>query len=138
MSEPTSTSLPGRLLPWLAPLLAITAAYLYAFPQPNLFYAAVVLVHAFAGVLAACLLLPFLYRLLHTKRAIAGIGWIFVAAGALFGIALIKIGTARAEWKWLYIHIFLSLIGVAFLAADWLARRRFRPSTIAVPVLTAF
>jgi len=37
---------------WLVLFLAVSAAYLYSFPQPNLFYAAVVLLHALSGVSA--------------------------------------------------------------------------------------
>ena len=40
----------GRALPGLLIFLSVSAAYLYAFPQPNVFYAVVVLLHAVAGV----------------------------------------------------------------------------------------
>ncbi|HZZ16744.1 MAG TPA: hypothetical protein VFE08_12355, partial [Candidatus Sulfotelmatobacter sp.] len=51
----------GRSLPWLLTLLVISAAYLYAFPQANIFYAAIVLLHALAGVFTAILLIRALY-----------------------------------------------------------------------------
>jgi len=52
-----SESFAARALAWLLPFLVISAAYLYAFPQPNLFYAGVVLAHALGGVTAAILLI---------------------------------------------------------------------------------
>ena len=55
----------SRTLSWLLPFLVFSAAYLYAFPQPNIFYAVVVLLHALAGVIAAILLIPMLIRLLR-------------------------------------------------------------------------
>ena len=42
-----------RALSWLLPFLVVSAAYLYTFPQPNIFYAGVVLLHALAGVVTA-------------------------------------------------------------------------------------
>jgi hypothetical protein len=108
----------GRALSWLLPFLVISAAYLYTFPQPNIFYAGVVLLHALGGVLTAILLIPALFRLLREGSFVARAGWLLVAAGAVLGIILIKTGTPRTEWKWLYFHILISLIGVGFLI-DW-------------------
>ena len=113
----------SRPLPWLVAFLAISAAYLYTFPQANVFYAVVVLLHALTGVIAAILLLSILIRLLRTGTFLARIGWLLVAAGAILGIILIKTGTPRAEWKWLYLHIVISLIGLGFLLADKLGSR---------------
>ena len=61
----------GRALSWLLPFLLISAAYLYAFPQPTVFYAGVVLLHAFSGVVAAVLLVPALIRLLRNGSFLA-------------------------------------------------------------------
>lgn len=113
----------GRALSWLLIVLVISAAYLYTFPQPNLFYAAAVLVHALGGVVAALLLLVVLYRGLISGTFCARAGWLLIALGAAFGVALIRVGTARPEWKWLYLHIAISLAGVALLAADSLGQR---------------
>ena len=41
-----------------------------------------------------------------------------MAAGAVLGLILIKTGTPRTEWKWLYFHIVISLVGVGLLLAD--------------------
>ncbi len=38
-----------RILSWLIAFLAISAAYLYTFPQANILYAVVVLLHAAGG-----------------------------------------------------------------------------------------
>ena len=113
----------GRALSWLLPFLLISAAYLYAFPQPTVFYAGVVLLHAFSGVVAAVLLVPALIRLLRNGSFLARAGWLLVAAGAVLGLILIKTGTPRTEWKWLYLHIVISLVGVGLLIADQVGRR---------------
>ncbi len=119
----TSGGFAGRALSWLVWLLVLSAAYLYAFPQPNIFYAGVVLLHALGGVVAAILLVPTLFRLLRNGSFSARAGWFLVSAGAVLGIILIKTGTPRAEWRWLYLHILISLAGVGFLIADRLSRR---------------
>ena len=89
----------GRALSWLLPFLLISAAYLYAFPQPTVFYAGVVLLHAFSGVVAAVLLVPALIRVLRNGSSLARAGWLLVAAGAVLGLILIKTGTPRTEWN---------------------------------------
>ena len=71
--EPRSRGLTqGRALTWLLAFLTVSAAYLYAFPQPNVFYAGVVLLHALAGVVTAFLLLLFLaHRVAKSKSCLA-------------------------------------------------------------------
>ena len=54
-----------KLLMGTVAFLAASAVYLYGFPQPNLFYAVVVLLHLAAGIVATLLLLPLLGRLLR-------------------------------------------------------------------------
>src|SRR5208282_2805997 len=125
----------GRALPWLLLFLVISAAYLYAFPQPNLFYAAVVLLHALAGVIAAILLLPALFRLLLNGSFIQRAGWFLIAAGAVLGLMLIKTGTPRTEWKWLYLHILISLAGVGLLIAPKLGLRPWAALSAGAAVL---
>ncbi|MFZ0999564.1 MAG: hypothetical protein WAO17_15265, partial [Candidatus Sulfotelmatobacter sp.] len=125
----------GRTLSWLLPFLVISAAYLYAFPQPNIFYAVVVLLHALAGAIASILLIPMSIRLLRTGNFLARAGWLLVAAGAVLGIILIKTGTPRAEWNWLYLHIVISLAGVALLIAENMGRRGWLSSSAATTVL---
>jgi Flp pilus assembly protein TadD len=124
-----------RALSWLLLFLVISAAYLYTFPQPNIFYAGVVLLHAAAGVVTAILLVLALFRLLRNGNFLAGSGWLLVAAGAVLGIVLIKTGTARTEWKWLYLHIVVSLVGVGLLVAGKLGQRGWLASNAATAVL---
>ena len=97
---------------WLLAFLVISAAYLYAFPQANILYAAVVLLHAFTGVVTAILLVPTLFRFLRNGSLVSRAGWVLVAVSAVLGLILIKTGTSRAEFKWLYLHIAISLVGV--------------------------
>jgi Flp pilus assembly protein TadD len=136
MSEnPLQGSFAGRVLAWLIPFLGISAVYLYGFPQPNLFYAGVVLLHAVGGVLAATLLIPFLLRVFRRGSILAGSGWVLIAAGAILGLILIKTGTPRTEWKWLYAHIVLSVIGAGLLIVDKLSGRDSSVGTVAVRVV---
>ncbi len=122
-----------RALSWLLPFLVISAAYLYTFPQANIFYAAVVLLHALTGVVAAILSTPVLFRMLRRGGLIARAGWALTAVGAVLGLILIKTGTPRAEWKWLYLHIAISLAGVGLLITGKLGERpASRVSTAAV------
>jgi len=111
-----------RVLGWLVVFLAASAAYLYAYPQPNIFYACVVLLHAFGGALATIVLLPMLVRLLRTGNFLSRIGWLLMTAGGVVGIVLIKTGTSRPEWTTLYVHIVVSSAGFGLLVAAWLGR----------------
>ena len=112
-----------RVLFWLMAFLAVSAAYLYTFPQPNIVYAGVVLLHALGGVLAAILLIPTLLQLLRTGSVSSRLGWLLIALGAILGLILIKTGTLRPEWNKLYLHIVFSLAGIALLLADRLGKR---------------
>jgi len=126
-----------RVLSWLVAFLAISAAYLYTFPRPTVLYAGVVLLHALGGVIAAILLLLSLFRRLRQASFVARSGWLLVAAGPVLGIILIKTGTSRPEWKWLYLHIAISLAGVAFLIAGHLGRRGWMASNAGTAALRA-
>jgi hypothetical protein len=111
-----------RALPWLLTFLFLSAIYLYAFPQANVFYAGVVLCHVLAGVVASVYLFVFLFRFLRQASVIARLGWILIAASAVVGLVLIKLGTSRAELNWLYLHIGLAVVGSVILFADWAGR----------------
>jgi tetratricopeptide (TPR) repeat protein len=122
----------GRVLPWLVGALAASAAYLYAFPQPNIFYAVIVLLHALGGVLLAAVLVPSFLSLWRSGSFWSRAGWLLIAAGAVVGLILIKTGTPRTEWNKLYLHILISLAGIGLLTASWLAKRETsRPGAIA-------
>src|ERR1700730_7323908 len=127
----------GRALPWLLPLLVITAAYLYTFPQPNTFYAVVVPLHALGGVVAAILVVPTLLRVLRSGSWFSRAGWTLIATGAILGLILIKTGTPRTEWRWLYLHIAISLVGVAVLFAEWLGERGWLASSFGSDAIRA-
>src|SRR5215470_5521320 len=103
----------GKLFSGLVLFLVASAAYLYTFPQPNVFYAVIVLLHAVVGVVATALLLLYLFRVLRQGGYLLRAGWVVLTAGALVGCWLIYTGTSRPEWNWLYLHILLSLAGVA-------------------------
>jgi Flp pilus assembly protein TadD len=132
-----------RALYWLIAILAASAVYLYAFPQPNVFYAAIVLLHALLGAAAAVLLLPVFWQLLRNGNFSSRAGWLLIAIGAAIGLVLIKTGTPRSEWSKLYFHILISLAGLGFLIAGWLSSRQSwergtAASATAVRVLICF
>src|SRR5260370_20937956 len=117
-----------QVLFWLLIFLVVSAGSLYTFPQPDVFYAVVVLLHALGGVGATILLVHTLIQLLRSGDVLSRTGWLFIVAGAILGLLLIKTGTARTEWKWLYFHIVISLAGVGLLFGDWAGRRGRVPS----------
>ncbi|MGH9500325.1 MAG: tetratricopeptide repeat protein [Terriglobales bacterium] len=108
----------GRALTWLLIFLSASAAYLYVLPQPNIFYAGVVLLHALAGLITAFLLLLFLARRLRGRNLASRLGWILLTTGALVGLILIKTGTPRSQWNLMYLHIGLSLAALGVLIAE--------------------
>jgi len=124
----------GRALPWLLAFLVISAAYLYAFPQANILYAAVVLLHAFTGVVTAILLVPALFRLLRNGSLVSRAGWMLIAVSAVVGLILIKTGTSRAEFKWLYLHIAIALVGIGLLIVDKVGERSSLPANWVVKI----
>jgi len=79
----TSGGFIGRALVGLVIFLVLSAAYLYTFPQPNIPYAGVVLLHALAGVLVAVLLIPAFVRLMRTGSFSSRAGWLLIAVGAV-------------------------------------------------------
>jgi tetratricopeptide (TPR) repeat protein len=115
--------------------LFTSAVYLYAFPQPNLFYAAVVLLHVVAGAITTLLLVLFLFRLLRPESIPSRLGWVLVAAGAVVGLILIKTGTPRVEWNLLYAHMVLSLAGGGILFAEWAGKRGWLGPGIAASII---
>ena len=129
------------MLLWLVVFLTVSAAYLYTFPQANIFYAGMVLLHALGGAVAAVLLIPSLIRLLRTGSLASRGGWLLVVIGAVTGVVLIKTGTSRSEWNKLYAHMVLSGAGVAVLVAAWLLRhgsdRHITHSRVSASVLRA-
>src|SRR5271157_5644524 len=103
--------------------LTISALYLYAWPAPNLFYAAAVLFHVGLGAVfcvAGLILLPRVLR----GPVIVKLGALILAVGSVLGLALIYTGTSHSHWNLMYAHIAVSTIAVLLLAAWFWSRRR--------------
>src|SRR5256886_15965710 len=96
-----------RVISGLLIFLCLSAVYLYAFPQTNLVYLVVVLLHALAGVVAMALFLIFLWRRVRQESFFARIGWALVAARGILGLGVVQTGTPRAEWDWLYLPLII-------------------------------
>ena len=104
--------------------LFVSAVYLYAFPAPTIFYAAIVLLHTAIGVGISFALIGVFARKFRHWTPSERIGWAIFAAGAVAGLILIYTGTPRSEWNLLYVHMALSAIACALLAALWISKRR--------------
>src|SRR6266849_6320899 len=104
-------------------LLTLSAIYLYAYPTATIMYGGSVLLHTGAGILLAVLLIPILRQVFRDCPLEIRFGWGLIAIGALFGIALIKIGTPNRFRVWLFLHIALCAVGVLFVATSWVVRR---------------
>jgi tetratricopeptide (TPR) repeat protein len=113
----------GRVLSTLVVFLFISALYLFAFPQPNVIYPAIVLLHLLLGVLAAVLLIPALRQAFRNHEVGPFLGRAALTAGALLGLVLVYTGTPRAEWNWLYAHIIVSVVGLGILFSVWAGKR---------------
>src|SRR4030088_9993 len=125
----------SRVVSGLLIFLFTSAAYLYSFPQSNIFYAVVVLLHVVAGVVTALLLAAFLFRVLRDGTTASRVGWVLLASGATAGLVLIKTGTPRVEWNLLYAHILLSLAGVGIIFAGWAGKRGWLASRVGSSVI---
>src|SRR5580765_6149185 len=124
-----------KLLRALIFVLLLTAAYLYPFPQANILYPAVVLLHVFGGVVATALLVRLLWPLLRQGNFVSKAGWLLLAVGAVLGLVLMRTGTPHSEFKWLYAHIIASVAGISFLLAEGIGRRGWVSSNAAVRVV---
>ncbi len=115
----------NRALSLLIGFLAVSAIYLYAFPQANVFYAGVVLLHVVAGVVASVWLLLWLVGSWRQGEPLVRVGMVFLFLGAIPGLALIYTGALRSEWTLVYVHLSLSFLGAGLIAAariGWLSR----------------
>jgi Tfp pilus assembly protein PilF len=128
----------NRLLPPLIGFLVLSAVYLYAFPQANLFYPAIVLLHTAAGVAGSILLALGLVRRWREAQPVLRAGILLLSLGAILGLALIYTGTLRTEWPLVYAHLGVSFLGAGLMAAAWLGERgwqRNHPALCVVGVL---
>jgi len=130
-----------RLFSSFIVFLTVSAIYLYAFPQANVAFAVVVLLHALLGIVTTIILLFRLWRTLRDGSTFSAIGWVLLTVGGLVGIALIWLGTSRNHWTLLYTHLALSFLGVTFLIANfarergWFGRRTLAQIIVPLVVL---
>src|SRR5271167_4250353 len=102
--------------------LTISAIYLYAWPAPNLFYAAAVLFHVGLGVVF-CVAGLFLLRDALRGPLLVKLGAVVLAAGSVLGLVLIYTGTSHVHRNLMYAHIVVSAIAVILLGAWFWSQR---------------
>jgi tetratricopeptide (TPR) repeat protein len=124
----------GRVLSLLIGFLVVSAIYLYAFPQANVFYAGMVLLHAVAGVVASVCLLLWLVRSWRQGDLLVRIGIAILFLGAIPGLVLIYTGALRTEWTLVYVHLGVSFLGAGLIAAARLGDLGWLPRHAAVRV----
>lgn len=124
----------NRLLPLLIAFLAVSAIYLFAFPQANLLYPAIVLLHTAAGVAASILLILWLLRKWREGQPLQRAGVFLLSLGAILGLTLIYTGTLRTEWPLVYAHLGVSFLGAGLMAAARLGERGWQRSHPALRV----
>src|SRR5271155_5727881 len=131
----------NRALSLLIAFLVASAVYLYAFPQANVLYAGVVLLHAVAGGVVSVWLLFWLARCWRQGEPLVRIGMVFLFLGAIPGLVLIYTGALRTEWTLVYVHLALSFLGAGLLVAarlgdrGWLSRHAVLRAAIVLAVL---
>src|SRR5580658_4713184 len=125
----------NRTLSLLIGFLVVSAIYLYAFPQANVLYAGVVLLHAVAGVVASILLLVWLARSWRQGKPLLRIGMVMLFVGAIPGLILIYTGALRTQWTLVYVHIAVSFLGAGLIAAAQLGARGWLPRHAIVRVV---
>src|SRR5260221_10883762 len=81
--------------PRILVLLAVTSIYLYGFPSATLTYSGVLLFHLGAGVVLTVLMVAYFVNCWREQKFGNRVGWSLLAAGANFGILVVKIGEAQ-------------------------------------------
>ena len=114
----------NRFLSLLIGFLVVSAIYLYTFPQANVLYAGVVLLHAVAGVVASIWLLLWLLRSWREGEPLVRVGTLLLFLGAIPGLALIYTGALRTQWTLVYVHLALSFFGAGLIFAARVGRAR--------------
>src|SRR5207302_8448703 len=84
----SGVSASSRAFSALLVFLVVSATYLYTFPQPNTFYAVIVLLHATTGVVAAVMLAIFFFRWLRSACFAGHAGWVLLGSGAAIATVL--------------------------------------------------
>ena len=116
--------------------LTISAIYLYAWPAPNAFYAAVVLLHVGLGVLfciGGLRLLPAAMR----QPLLVRLATLVLVGGAALGLVLIYTGASRPYTKLLLSHGATSFLAVALLAGWGYSRLGQEHRSAWIPALGA-
>src|SRR6516165_3319262 len=116
--------------------LTLSAIYLYAWPAPTIFYAAVVLAHVGLGVLfciGGLRLLPAVLK----QPPIIKLATLVLIIGAVLGLALIYTGASRPYTNLLLSHAAVSFLAVALLAGWWYSHRKQPCSSAWIPALSA-
>ena len=116
--------------------LMLSAIYLYAWPAPNIFYAAVVLAHVGLGVLfciGGLRLLPAVLK----QPPIIKLATLVLIIGAVLGLALIYTGASRPYTNLSLSHAAVSFLAVALLAGWWYSHRKQPCSSAWIPALSA-
>ncbi len=128
----------SRVLPRLIGFLVLSAIYLYAFPQANLVYPAIVLLHVAAGILAGILLAIWLLRRWVQQGLLMRTAMLLLFGGAAIGAVLIYTGTPRFEWSLVYAHLGLSFIGAGLMFALLLGERGMPGQPVAVRIIAVW
>jgi Tfp pilus assembly protein PilF len=116
--------------------LTLSAIYLYAWPAPNVFYAAVVLAHVGLGVLfciGGLRLLPMAMR----QPLLVKLAALVLIVGAILGLVLIYTGASRPYTRLLLSHGAVSFLAVALLAGWWYIRRKSLTGSAWIPATAA-
>jgi Flp pilus assembly protein TadD len=103
--------------------LTVTAVYLAAWPAPNLFYAAVVLLHVGLGVLFALAGIKWVPRVLRAT-SIERVAGVFLMVATIVGLILIATGTTRPFRSLYLLHVISGVVAVSILIAAWIGKRR--------------
>jgi Tfp pilus assembly protein PilF len=125
-------------LPRLIGFLVVSAVYLYAFPQTNLVYPIIVLLHAVGGAMAAVLLAIWLIRQWRRQGWLMRVAMLLLIGGAVVGLILIYTGTPRFEWWLVYVHLGLAFLGAGLMFAVLLGERGMQRQPIPVRIIAVW
>jgi hypothetical protein len=93
--------------------LFLSAVYLFAFPQTNLVYGVVVMLHVAVGAITSVLLVVYLAQLYRAGRLLAEAEWLILTMGAVLGLYLIHKGTPRLQPELGSGHYFVRTAGAS-------------------------
>ena len=121
--------------------LLLNTLYLSLFASPTIFYFANVVLHIVLGLVVGTVFARRLWHWWGTLPLVTRAGALVLAAGLLFGVAIVFLGAAGA-YRWLLpTHIVLAVVGGAWLlacAAVVSSRRASRGTNVAVGAAAVF